>query len=73
MFLKASVSVTGEYSFEWHWTTTMNGDNHFLDYFQKQTFGKIPHWNLIMKLTTLIRHKDMLLNQVIPYLSFAIQ
>lgn len=46
---------------------------HFLDYFQKQAFCKIPFWNPIMKPTILEGHKIMLLNQVIPYLSFAIQ
>lgn len=46
---------------------------HFLDHFQKWAFGKIPHWNLIMKLTMLKGHRILLLNQVRHNLSFAIQ
>lgn len=46
---------------------------HFPNDFSKQVFGKIPHWNLIMKLAAFKGQKDMLLSQVIPYLSSAMQ
>ena len=46
---------------------------HFPNDFSKQIFDKIPHWNLIMKLTAFKGQKDMLLSQAIPYLSSAMQ
>lgn len=46
---------------------------HFPNDFSKQIFGKIPHWNLIMKLTAFKGQKDMWLSQAIPYLSSAMQ
>lgn len=65
--------VAWEYSLESYRATVINGDAIFLIVFKTGPLVKFLIETWIMKLTTLKGHEDMLLNQVIPYLSFAIQ